>query len=182
MPENKTQLLLRQAKRRTKSRRRKSRDIAVILSIIALCSLLISPTIGQKSAAPQPVLVPQTNQEIQSGPILSLEDRTLIEKIVMASAEGESREGQMAVAQAILQVMANKNITIQQAMADYHYPTSVKQATQSVKDAVWSVFYEGQRVVEGEILYFYNPKIQDGAWHEARHYVTTIGSHKFFND
>ena len=112
---------------------------------------------------------------------LTPEERDVVERVVMAEACGESRLGQMAVAQCILNACYAEGIRPDEAVVEYVYSTRRPDPSASVKAAVAEVFDEGTMAVDEPILYFYAPALVDGDGHERRHeYVCTIGGHKFF--
>ena len=108
-------------------------------------------------------------------------ERDVVERVVMAEAGGESRLGQMAVAQCILTSCYEEGIRPGQAVERDRYTGSRPEPTDAVKAAVSEVFDEGTMAVAEPIRVFYAPASVSGAGHERRHeYVCTIGGHKFF--
>ncbi|HEX3027703.1 MAG TPA: cell wall hydrolase [Clostridia bacterium] len=113
-------------------------------------------------------------------PISDLE-RLEIERCVMAEAGAECFQGQMAVAQCILDGAIRDGISPVEALDAYGYTSARKEPSDSVRSAVSAVFDRGEMAVDGEILYFYAPLFAEGEWHEENAvYVATIGGHRFF--
>lgn len=111
---------------------------------------------------------------------LSDSERDLVERVVMAEAGGEPYEGQMLVAQCILNAAEKSGTAPSKAVVEYGYTTRRKKPTDSVKNAVTAVFDRGERVVDEPILYFYNPAKVVSRWHESQIFVTEVGGHRFF--
>lgn len=111
---------------------------------------------------------------------LTSEQRTLIEEVVSAEARGESYEGQVAVAQCILNACLKHDITPERAISKYKYTTNRAKPTKSVKKAVAAVFDRGEGVTEEPILYFYAPALVTSDFHESQDFVIEIGCHRFF--
>ena len=111
-------------------------------------------------------------------------ERDLVERVVMAEAGNQPLEGQMAVAQCILNTAeATKKAPDAVVLAQNQYakPSNPEAVTNSVKLAVSKVFDMGEVVTQEPIRYFYAPKYSAGSWHEsALAYVMTIDGHKFF--
>ena len=114
---------------------------------------------------------------------LTPQERAEVERTVMAEAGGESKLGQMAVAQCILNACHKSGIRPIEVLKEYKYTKNRMEASAEVKAAVSAVFDDGEVAVAENILYFYAFERVSGDGHEARHdYVCTIGGHKFFKD
>ena len=114
---------------------------------------------------------------------LSDEDRVLVERVVTAESVGQPFEGQMAVAQCILNTAIAKDETpgeVVTAPGQYASPADPGRVTGSVRDAVAAVFDHGMCVTHEPIRYFYAPALCESAWHESLEHVKTIADHKFF--
>lgn len=116
---------------------------------------------------------------------LSDAEREAVEKTVMCEAGCESFEGQMLVAQCILNAAEYDGISPEKVLSRYQYAdyTSLSYevvATDSVKNAVSSVFDAGDTVTDEPIMFFYNPDLATSQWHESLGYVLTEGHHRFF--
>lgn len=113
---------------------------------------------------------------------LTDEERDLVERVVMAEAGAEPYEGQMAVAQCILNGCLLENLRPAQIVKKYQYAGARPAPTESVKKAVAAVFDEGEKVIDSEALFFYAPAVSVSAWHESQVCVATIGGHRFFKE
>lgn len=107
-------------------------------------------------------------------------ERDVVERVVMAEAGGESFEGQMLVAQCILNAAEKRGVDPSEAVVLYSYTKSRPDPTQRVKDAVTAVFDRGETVVDEPILYFYNPALVTSDFHESQIFVIEEGGHRFF--
>lgn len=107
-------------------------------------------------------------------------ERDVVERVVMAEAGGESFEGQMLVAQCILNAAEKRGVYPSEAVVLYSYTKSRPDPTQRVKDAVAAVFDRGETVVDEPILYFYNPALVTSDFHESQIFVIEEGGHRFF--
>ena len=123
-----------------------------------------------------------SEEAIESGPRFYLSDyeRAELESLVMAESGAESYEGQMGVAQCILNACEKENKKPSEIAIMYRYTKHRVSPNESVKEAVRAVFDRGEVVTEENILYFYAPAIVYSEWHETQTYVTTIGGHRFF--
>ena len=108
------------------------------------------------------------------------DERDVVERVVMAEAGGESFEGQMLVAQCILNAAEKRGVDPSEAVVLYSYTKSRPDPTQRVKDAVAAVFDRGETVVDEPILYFYNPTLVTSDFHESQIFVIEEGGHRFF--
>ena len=113
---------------------------------------------------------------------LSDAERTVVEQVVMAEAGGEPYDGQVAVAQCILAACEKDGIAPSEAVEEYGYTHNRCEPSESVVEAVSSVFDRGDTVVDEPIIYFYAPDRVESSWHESQAYVITIGNHRFFKE
>lgn len=113
---------------------------------------------------------------------LTENERDIVERVVMTESGGEPIQGQMAVAQCILNTAEATGMRPDAVvLAPGQYAPPASSASTSVKAAVVAVFDHGQTVTDEPIRYFYAPKYSPGRWHEsALTHVITIGGHKFF--
>lgn len=112
---------------------------------------------------------------------LSDEERIAVESAVMCEAGGECVEGQMMVAQCILDGTLRNHFDVFECIDRYQIAsTDYSEVTQEVKDSVSRIFDNGERVTEEKADLWYNPAIVQSAWHEEQQYVITIGLHRFF--
>lgn len=123
-----------------------------------------------------------SEEAIESGPRFYLSDyeRSELEALVMAESGGESYEGQMGVAQCILNACEKEGKRPSEIAIMYRYTKHRVSPNESVKEAVRAVFDRGEVITDAKILYFYAPALVYSAWHESQTYVLTIGGHKFF--
>lgn len=111
---------------------------------------------------------------------LTDEERRIAERMVMGEAGAESYEGQVLVAQCILNACLLEGWQPSQVRVNYRYAGWHDEPSQSVKDAVSAVFDHGFEIVSEPIVYFYAPKLCQSKWHESQTWVITEGGHKFF--
>lgn len=123
-----------------------------------------------------------SEEAIESGPRFYLSDyeRAELESLVMAESGAESYEGQMGVAQCILDACEKEDKQPSEIAIMYRYTKHRPAPNESVKEAVRAVFDRGEVITDAKILYFYAPALVYSAWHESQTYVTTIGGHRFF--
>ena len=123
-----------------------------------------------------------SEEVIESGPRFYLSDyeRAELESLVMAESGAESYEGQMGVAQCILNACEKENKQPSEIAIMYRYTKHRPAPNESVKEAVRAVFDRGEVITDAKILYFYAPALVYSAWHESQTYVLTVGGHKFF--
>lgn len=110
-----------------------------------------------------------------------------LSRIVSAEAKGEPIKGQMAVANVVLNRVESENFpnTIKEvvfqkgqfcpvtsgSIYDKPYDSAIESATRVLK---------GERVLEDDVLYFYNPKVVSrGSWIRTRPTAKDIGNHRF---
>ena len=98
----------------------------------------------------------------------------------MAEAGGESFEGQMLVAQCILNACEKTGTQPSEAVVTFKYAPARPDPTDSVREAVAAVFDDGDTVTDEPVMYFYNPARVTSAWHESQIFVIEVGGHRFF--
>lgn len=114
---------------------------------------------------------------------LTDEERNLIEHIVMSeSGNTEPYEGQMLIAQCILNACEINDIRPAEAVQMYKYIAGELEPNGSVKAAVSAVFDDGEEVTDEPILFYYNPDLTDYRWHETQEFVVEVGRHRFFKE
>lgn len=172
--------------------------LAVIILVIMAITLAVS---GARDAQKPAISTPgQTAGQITQTPgtdkneatetpqtpavffALTPEQRTLIEQVVSAESRGEPYDGQVAVAQCILNACLKDDITPEQAIKKYKYTSARVEPTRSVREAVAAVFDRGEGITEEPIIYFYNPAIVKSEFHESQTFVIEIANHKFFKE
>ena len=152
-----------------------SRDVRAAAAAEAVETIAELPTV---------TIEPTLEQDIEPVYELTEDERELVERVVMAESGNQSLEGQMAVAQCILNTCAatgQRPTEVVYAPGQYADPADSETVTESVRGAVAAVFDLGETVTTEQIRYFYNPAYGTSSWHEtALTYVTTIGDHRFF--
>lgn len=172
--------------------------LAVIVLVIMAITLAVSGARNAQKAASVPeveLVAPGTEtQETSKNEAtetpqtpavffaLTPEQRTLIEQVVSAESRGEPYDGQVAVAQCILNACLKDDITPEQAIKKYKYTSARVEPTNSVREAVAAVFDRGEGITEEPIIYFYNPAIVKSEFHESQTFVIEIANHKFFKE
>ena len=111
---------------------------------------------------------------------LSDYERRVVECIVMGESGGEPYEGQILVAQCILNGCKKEGIQPSSLRLEYQYSGWDENPTESVKRAVSAVFDDGYKATNEFVLYFYAPKYAKGEWHETQKFVREVGGHRFF--
>ena len=107
--------------------------------------------------------------------------------VVAAESRGEPYEGQVAVAQCILETSEKRMMTPEEVVKmknRYASPCKTQEGKDLVMDACIDVFIHGEKAFDEPIEYFYSTRggfVSD--WHENNlEYVATIGNHKFFKE
>ena len=114
---------------------------------------------------------------------LTAEEFSEICSVVMAESGGEPYKGQQAVAQCILNACLIDKVRPVEAIKANGYTKKRPTPTESVKQAVMSVFTDGLKIVTDRTTLFYSPaNMKNGVskFHESQIYVCTIGGHRFF--
>lgn len=114
--------------------------------------------------------------------VIAVEDRSLLESLVMGEASGEGFEGAALVAQCIRDTMIkDNNFNTMSIKRNHGYSGSVKkEPSEEVKQAVAFIFDNGGYVVRHELSYFYAPKVCYSKFHESQEFVIEYGGHRFF--
>ena len=112
---------------------------------------------------------------------LTEEERAAVEKCVMAESGIEPYDGQVAVAQCLLNLCEVRGERPETIISDCFTSLQVTPS-ESVKDAVSAVFDKGEVAIEDTPLYFYAPDVCASEWHETQRYISTIGGHRFFGN
>lgn len=180
-------------RRRAKTRIRQASVLmaaAIVAGIVMVISSVTTERPAASDAAPErPAAVVTTPAESaqttdQTEPTvrfyLSTSERDTVERVVMAEAGGESFEGQMLVAQCILNAAEKEGVQPSEAVEIYSYTSNRPDPTQSVKDAVAAVFDCGEVAIDAPVMYFYNPALVASDWHESQIFVAEVGGHRFF--
>lgn len=159
-------------------RRRRAKRKALRAATLAAAVLLLGGISVAIFTTPAAETVEPTEPAVHY-PLTDAE-RDVVERVVMAEAGGESFEGQMLVAQCILNAAEKRGVDPSEAVVLYSYTKSRPDPTQRVKDAVAAVFDRGETVVDEPILYFYNPALVTSDFHESQIFVIEEGGHRFF--
>lgn len=109
-------------------------------------------------------------------------ERWVVECVVMGESGGELYEGQVLVAQCILNACLKDNIQPSKVRKKYKYSGWNENPTKSVKNAVSAVFDLGEKIVDEPILYFYAPSLCKSKWHETQIFIIEFGGHRFFKE
>lgn len=114
---------------------------------------------------------------------LTTEERYIVERVVMAEAEGEGYDGQRLVAQCILNTAEAQGIRPDEVvLAPGQYAAPAEYASEMVMDAVSAVFDRGDMVTDEPIRWFYAPARCNSDWHESKEFVLEYGGHRFFKE
>lgn len=178
-------------KRRVQRRRANLEAIAFIAFVLMIGILLGSAVTAQTEETDKPIKAeviqydtpPQPMPEIVPEARYALTDaeRDIVERVVMAEAEGEGFDGQRLVAQCILNTAEAMDLRPDEVvLAPNQYASPAAEASQEVKDAVSAVFDAGDMATDEPIRWFYAPRYVYSAWHESKRYVLTYQNHKFF--
>lgn len=126
----------------------------------------------------------QVIKPVRNKPVFHLTDyeRWIAECIVMGESGGEPYEGQMAVAQCILNACLKDDIKPSEVRKKYKYSGWKENPTKSVKKAVSAVFDLGEKIIDEPILYFYAPSLCQSKWHETQIFIVEFGGHRFFKE
>lgn len=178
---SRTQSITRR-RRRAKARIRQAAVLLTAAVIVAGIGAVISTIAGGRenvTELPKPTATPEPTE----APVrfyLSASERDTVERVVMAESGGESFEGQMLVAQCILNAAEKEGVQPSEAVVIYSYTSNRPDPTQSVKDAVAAVFDRGEVANDAPVMYFYNPALVTSDWHESQIFVAEVGGHRFF--
>lgn len=136
--------------------------------------------IAQPSVVQKPTTTAKPSVESQSEFYLSDYERWVVECIVMGEAGGETYEGQVLLAQCILNGVVKEGVQPSELRRKYEYAGWNENPSSSVKKAVSDVFDKGYKITDEYILYFYAPKYTTSSWHESQRFVCEVGNHRFF--
>lgn len=140
-----------------------------------------------EEAETEPIIEHETNPIVETESIitepafyLTDEERRVVECLVMGESGAEPYDGQILVAQCILNACLKDGLQPSQVRRQYGYYGWHNSPSESVKNAVSAVFDNGYKITDELILYFYAPKYSSGSWHETQKFVIQVGGHKFF--
>lgn len=172
---SRTQSITRR-RRRAKARIRQAAVLLTAAVIVAGIGTVISTIAGGRENTTE---LPEPSEALVRF-YLSASERDTVERVVMAESGGESFEGQMLVAQCILNAAEKEGVQPSEAVVIYSYTSNRPDPTQSVKDAVAAVFDRGEVAIDAPVMYFYNPALVTSDWHESQIFVAEVGGHRFF--
>ena len=128
------------------------------------------------------------NVEIEPTFYLSDYERDVAEAMVAGEAGNQSLLGKMAVAQSILNACLRDNLQPSEVRVEYRYSgwapeweTLYPMQWKDVELAVRYVFDEGQKVTEKEILWFYNPELSEGKFHNTQNFLFKIDDMNYYS-
>lgn len=130
----------------------------------------------------KPLTTVKSTTKVESTSCFYLSDyeRSVVECVVMGEAGGETYEGQILVAQCLLNACLKDNLQPSKARTQYGYNGWNNNPSKSVKRAVSDVFDKGHKATDEPILYFYSTKYTTSSWHESQRFVCEVGDHRFF--
>lgn len=161
------------------------------ITIIALCVVMLGIGMAKVSRTSPTAWAVEPDEPEQSTDTvlqstaryaLTAAERDTVERVVMAEAAAEPYEGQIAVAQCVLNACERENMRPDEIVVEYQYTDKRPEPTDEVKAAVSAVFDYGETATDREILYFYAPALCESEWHESQDYVMTVGGHRFFEE
>lgn len=119
---------------------------------------------------------------LEEAPYFKLSDfeRHVVESIVMGESGNQPYEGQVAVAECILNACELENLQPSEVRVKYQYAGWNESPSESVANAVSQVFDDGNKMFDENILWFYNPNVCSSSFHESQTLVAVIGDHRFF--
>ena len=164
---------------------------AVKIGLIAgLCALIASLGV-QIIARNYAQMIAENNADVACSEViyaggvvypLDEDEYDLMCRVVMGESGGEPFQGQLAVAQCILNACRIEDKRPVEIIEEYQYTTWRPDPSESVKAAVSAVFDDGVTVFDDDVLYFYAPAQITSDWHETKELVTEIGGHRFFRE
>lgn len=130
----------------------------------------------------QPTTIDLNNTTPNKRYSLTDEERAIVEAVVAAESASESFEGQVLVAQCILNSAEARDMRPDEIVLEKNqYATPRYDLSYMVVDAVSAVFDDGYTVTDEPIRFFYAPKYCNSAWHENNlTFVLEVGGHRFF--
>lgn len=165
-------------RRRRSAKRKALRAATLAAAVLLLGGISVAIFTTPAGSKQETDILPPTEPAVRYH--LTDAERDVVERVVMAEAGGESFDGQMLVAQCILNAAEKRGVEPSEAVVLYSYTKSRPDPTQRVKDAVAAVFDRGETVVDEPILYFYNPALVTSDFHESQIFVIEEGGHRFF--
>lgn len=145
----------------------------------------VEARVVQYDPPPQPMPEADVSEMESTTPryALTVSERDIVERVVMAEAGGEGFDGQRLVAQCILNTAEAMDMRPDEVVtAPNQYAAPAEHASEMVMDAVSAVFDDGDMVTDEPIRFFYAPKYIYSAWHESKEFVLEHGGHRFFKE
>ena len=158
--------------------------------ILAQASTIVTNHRNNEQAVAILPLAVEENREEQGPQKYNGTDLDLLARLVSAEARGEPLEGQIAVANVVLNRVASNyfpdtitGVIYQQNKGRYQFcpvqdGSINEQPTKKAQEAA-RLALEGERTVPPEALYFYNPLWASSGWIKTRPVVKVIGTHVF---
>lgn len=114
---------------------------------------------------------------------LSDHDRDLLERLCMGEFGSGGFVGASLIAQAVKNAICFDGYTSVQSVIDCcHYTGRTDlPANDQCKKAVQYIFDENHDAVQHRIMYMYNPKLVQSAFHESQNYILTYEDVRFFD-
>lgn len=142
---------------------------------------------AQSNVGPEPVKLVRRKV---AGRKLSSKDISLLEKLVMAEAGGEPYEGQLAVANVVMNRLDSEYFpdTVRKVIYEKNQFSPAMSGvinkmkpTDSVKKAVREVVVEGVRILDDDVVFFINPDKATNTWvAKTKEFYVKIGGHAFY--
>jgi len=135
-------------------------------------------------AAAAAVEAPTTEEATETAVLFPLtkEEFNTLACVIQGEAGGEDYKGKCLVAQCLLNACIENNARPAQMIKKYKYVGYNSNITPETIQAIQAVFYDGYKVTERPIKYFYAPAISGSAWHETQIFVIEHGAHRFFEE
>lgn len=133
-------------------------------------------------AETQEIIKQAEEQQVETYYPLTSYERDIVERVVMAESGAEPYDGQVLVAQCILNACRIENLRPAEIVSYCGYTTARPEASDSVKRAVSAVFDEGFTITDEPVRYFYAPALCVSNWHETQEFVCEVGGHRFFRE
>lgn len=114
---------------------------------------------------------------------LTDENRDLLERLCMGEFGSGGFTGAALIAQSVKNAMVHYGYDdVATVIKNLHYKGKLKNnPTKAVKDAVIYVFDMDKDAIQHRILFMYNPKIKNSAFHESQRYICTYKNVRFFD-
>lgn len=114
---------------------------------------------------------------------LTDENRALLEKLCMGEFGSGGFTGAALIAQAVKNAMVHYGYDdVSDVIKNLHYTGKLKNnPSKAVKDAVIYVFDMDKDAIQHRILFMYNPKLVQSAFHESQRYICTYKNVRFFD-